>query len=302
MTLRDFIIKVDEKNGGSTDLFMGYESIQPGARIPPHHHPYSGEILFVQQGVGLASLGSRERAVGPGATIYIPGNTRVSLRNTGTEPLTIAFIFARPGVGEFFRDLSVLEGDSAAPISEEQVAAIRARHREHITFDSLAGGKGSGLILQEAEGEVRMQRPPPSGAGGLDTPFIIKVDQKNGSSPDLVMISRDVEPGKAIAPHYHPADGEILFIHRGSGVASLGSREAPIAAGATIYIPPGTRAAIRNTGTGPLTTLAIFAKPGFEQYLRDVSVPKGKRASPLSAEELSAIRARHRAHVVYDKP
>lgn len=302
MTLRDFIIKVDEKNGCSSDLFMGYESIQPGARIPPHHHPYSGEILFIQRGTGLAALGSRERAVGPGATIYIPRNTRVSLRTTGNEPLTVAFIFARPGIGEYFRDLSVLEADSAAPISEEEVAAIRARHREHITFDTAAGSSNAGMILREDEGEVRTQRPPPGGVGGLDTPFIIKVDQKNGNSPDLVMISRDVEPAKAIAPHHHPSYGEILFIHRGSGVASLGSREATITAGATIYIPPGTRAAVRNTGTGPLTTVAIFAKPGFEQYLRDVSVPNGEPAPPLTAEELSTIRARHKAHVAYDKP
>ncbi len=302
MTLAEFIIKVDQKNGGSTDLFMGYESIQPGARIPPHHHPYSGEILLVQRGTGLAALGSRERAVGPGAAIYIPRNTRVSLRTTGNEPLTVAFIFARPGIGEYFRDLSVLGADSAAPISEEEVAAIRARHREHITFDTAAGSSNAGLILREDEGEARLQRPPPNGGGGLDTPFIIKVDEKNGSSPDLVMISRDVAPGKAIAPHHHPSSGEILFIHRGSGVASLGSGEAPITAGGTIYIPPGTRAAVRNTGTGPLTTVAIFAKPGFEQYLRDVSVPNGEPAPPISAEELSAIRARHRAHVDYGKP
>lgn len=45
-----FIIKVDERNGGSKDLWMGYENIPPGRGIPPHHHPYSGEILFIQKG------------------------------------------------------------------------------------------------------------------------------------------------------------------------------------------------------------------------------------------------------------
>jgi mannose-6-phosphate isomerase-like protein (cupin superfamily) len=297
-----FIIKVDEKNGGSTDLWMGYEDIPPGKGIPPHHHPYSGEILFIQKGNGWASLGPSESAVGPGATIYIPQNTRVSLRNIGRDPLSLAFIFAHPGIGEYFRETSVLEGDSAKPMAEEELAAIRARHREHITFDSLAGANGKGLILQLTEGERRMQRPPPSGVRALSTPFIIKVDRKNGDSPDLVMVYRDIAPGQAIAPHHHPDAGEILFVHQGSGMASVGSHEASVSAGGTIFIPPNTRASLRNTGAEPLRTVAIFAQPGFEEYLREVSVPEGKPAPPLSAEELSAIRARHRRHVVFDKP
>jgi mannose-6-phosphate isomerase-like protein (cupin superfamily) len=98
-TLGAFIIKVDQRNGGSTDFFMGYEDIPPGAGIPPHHHPHSGEILFIQRGTGSAVLGSRRGTVGPGSTIYIPRNTRVSLRNTGSEPLTIAFLFPGSGTG-----------------------------------------------------------------------------------------------------------------------------------------------------------------------------------------------------------
>ena len=159
--------------------------------------------------------------------------------------------------------LSLLAGCSSAPRDEKHPAAVPS------------ASPATGLILEESDGERRLQRPPPSGVAALATPFIIKVDRKNGGSPDLVMLYRDVEPGQAIAPHHHPFDGEILFIHRGRGLASLGSREVPVTAGATIYIPPGTRATLRNTGTEPLTTVAIFAKPGFEEYLRDVSVPQG---------------------------
>jgi mannose-6-phosphate isomerase-like protein (cupin superfamily) len=302
LALGSFIIKVDENNGGSPDLWMGYEDIPPGRGIRPHHHPYSGEILFIQKGTGFASVGSREAPVGPGGIVYIPRNSRVSLRNSGSAPLSLVFIFAHPGIGEYFRETSVPEGELAPPMSEEELASIRARHRAHMTFDSLAGANGGGLILAESEGELRMQRPPPQGAGGLATPFLIKVDRKNGNSPDLVVLYRDIEPGKAIAPHHHPSMGEILFVQRGSGVASLGSREAPVTAGATIYVPPNTSASVRNTGKEPLTTLAIFPKPGFEDYLRDVSVPAGKPAPALTTDELAEIRKKHRGHVVYDTP
>jgi mannose-6-phosphate isomerase-like protein (cupin superfamily) len=300
--LGSFIIKVDEKNGGSADFFMGYEDIPPGAAIPPHHHPLSGEILFIQRGTGLALLGSRSGPVGPGSTVYIPRHIRVSLRNTGPDTLTVAFIFPGEGIGQYLRATSVLEGDSAAPFSAQEIAAIRARYHDEITFDSVAGDEHGGLILRATEGERRMQRPPPKGVGALATPFIIKVDRKNGDSPDLVMLYRDIEPGQGIAAHHHPFGGEILFIHRGNGLASLGSHEAPVSAGTTIFIPPNTRAAVRNTGTEPLGTVAIFAQAGFEEYLREISVPLGNPAPPLSAEELSAVRERHRKHVVFDKP
>jgi quercetin dioxygenase-like cupin family protein len=183
----------------------------------------------------------------------------------------------------------VPEGDSAAPLSAQEIAAIRAKYHDAIAFDSAAGHQDGGLILQAADGERRMQRPPPKGVAALATPFIIKVDRKNGGSPDLVMLTRDIEPGQAIAPHHHPFGGEILFVHRGNGIASLGSREAAVSVGTTILIPPHTRVALRNTGKEPLGTIAIFAQPGFEEYLRDISVPQGKPAPPLTAEELSAV-------------
>lgn len=160
---------------------------------------------------------------------------------------------------------------------------------------------GEGLILQESEGERRVRRPRPDPLSQT-TPFIIKVDRKNGGSPDLVMGYEEIAPGQGIRPHHHPLADEIIFVHRGSGVASLGSRSAPVSAGATVYIPRNTRISMRNTGTEPLSIAFIFSRPGFEELMRENSVREGERAAPLSFEEMTAIRARHRAHVVDDRP
>ena len=160
---------------------------------------------------------------------------------------------------------------------------------------------GEGLILGEFEGERRVRRPRPD-TTALSTPFIIKVDRRNGGSPDLVMGYEDIAPGQAIHPHHHPHADEIIFVHRGSGVASLGSRSAPVTAGGTIYIPRNTRIAVRNTGTEPLTIVFIFSRPGFEEHMRENSVREGERVTPLTREEQNAIRARHRDHVIYDPP
>ena len=104
----------------------------------------------------------------------------------------------------------MLEGNSAAPFSAEEIAAVRARYHDEIAFDSAASHPDGGLILQAAEGERRIQRPPPKGVTALASPFIIKVDRKNGGSSDLVMLSRDIEPGQAIAPHRHPFGDDFI--------------------------------------------------------------------------------------------
>jgi quercetin dioxygenase-like cupin family protein len=136
MAAPSMIIKVDGRNGGSPDFFVGYEEIAPGSAIPAHAHAEYDEVLFIHQGKGLATLGSQQRVVTAGATIYIPPKTRVSLKNTGTQTLSVFFIFPRPEmVSDYYREMTVAEGERAVPFSAEEFAAFRARHRGHIIFD-----------------------------------------------------------------------------------------------------------------------------------------------------------------------
>jgi mannose-6-phosphate isomerase-like protein (cupin superfamily) len=120
----------------------------------------------------------------------------------------------------------------------------------------------TGLILQKGEGERRVRRPRPDTAGRLAAAgMIIKVDEKNGGSPDFFMAAEDIVPGDAIAPHSHPGYDEILFVHRGTGLATLGSQQATVSEGATIYIPSNTRVSLKNTGIEPLSIVFIFPRP-----------------------------------------
>ncbi len=168
------------------------------------------------------------------------------------------------------------------------------------TIDRTANARP--LILADSEGERRVHRPPPGALSNLAAPFIIKVDRRNGGAPEFVLFTEDIPPGQAIPPHRHPDADEILFIHADTGVARLAGQEAVVSAGAVIYMPRNTSVRLRNTGAGPLRIVAIFSQPGYEEYMRDISVPEGQAAVALSAAELSAIRARHRAHVEYDQP
>lgn len=152
------------------------------------------------------------------------------------------------------------------------------------------------LILTEGEGERRVRRVM---GGAL---AIIKVDRRNGGSPDLMMGYEELPPGQAIQAHRHPAMDEIIFVHRGTGAAELGDRTATVGAGTTIFIPQATRVMLRNTGAEPLAIAYFFSAPGYEEYLRETSAPEGQTAPALEATELAQIRERHKAHIVFDRP
>lgn len=165
-----------------------------------------------------------------------------------------------------------------------------------------ASAAGTPLILDAAAGERRVRRPGANSVAALNTPFIIKVDRRNGGSPDLVMGTEDVAPGQAIPPHRHLLADEIVYIHRGTGVAELGDQRREVAEGSTIYIPRNVRITLRNTGPAPMSIVFTFSKPGFEELMREGSVLEGQPVLALSDSERTATRARHQWHTVYDRP
>ncbi|HEU5208366.1 MAG TPA: cupin domain-containing protein [Longimicrobiales bacterium] len=156
--------------------------------------------------------------------------------------------------------------------------------------------QAEGLILHSGEGERRVRRNAGKG------PFIIKVDRQNGGSPDLVMGYEDIAPGAEIQSHRHLVADEILFVHRGSGTASLNGRTARVTAGATIYIPRNVTISLVNDGTEPLGITFTFSKPGFEELMRDNSVPDGQPVTPMSADERARTQAKHRWHTIAGPP
>jgi quercetin dioxygenase-like cupin family protein len=163
------------------------------------------------------------------------------------------------------------------------------------TGNAAGGQRSIPLILAADEGERLVRRT----LGGA--PLIIKVDRKTAGAPEFVMAYEALPPGAVIPPHRHPGADEIIFVHSGTGAAELGDKSAAIAAGSTIYIPRLTRITVRNTGTEPLVIVAMFSQPGFEDYLRETSVPEGQPVVPLTSAEMSAIRAHHQSHVIYER-
>jgi quercetin dioxygenase-like cupin family protein len=92
----EFILKVTPQNSGSQRLVLGTETIPPGGEIPKHRHLGQDEILFLQTGRARVTLNDKNYDVHSGSVVFFPLNTWVSLKNTGTEPIELIFIFSAP--------------------------------------------------------------------------------------------------------------------------------------------------------------------------------------------------------------
>ena len=115
----------------------------------------------------------------------------------------------------------------------------------------------------------RVRRPQ---VGGLSSPFIIKVDGRNGGSADLVMGYEDIAPGQAIAQHRHQMADEIIFVHQGTGVVELDARVVPFSAGATIFVPKHVQVAPRLFVTADSCFSSSFARCSSSVRLRLASL------------------------------
>ena len=153
------------------------------------------------------------------------------------------------------------------------------------------------LILEKFEGERRVHRPAGNKMGAA--PFTLKVDPKNGGAQHFVMFTEDLAPGGSIPVHKHPGAEEIVILESGASRVHLGNTVRDVGPGTTVFIPPDTWVSIDNIGTESVSLIAIFSEPGFEEYMRAISVREGEANSPLSKTELDAVRAQHSHAATY---
>jgi quercetin dioxygenase-like cupin family protein len=161
--------------------------------------------------------------------------------------------------------------------------------------------KTTPLILEENEGERRAVRGWPGHPDPRES-FILKVDPKNGGSSRLVFMTANLAPGGEIVTHKHPGADEILFLETGTARVQLGDSVREAHAGATVFIPAGTWVSVSNIGKEPIKGVTVFSSPGFEDYMRDVSVREGEKNVPLSEAEDAEIAKRHSHAVIYKEP
>jgi mannose-6-phosphate isomerase-like protein (cupin superfamily) len=117
----DFLVKIGPKTNGSKHLLLFTEEIRSGATIPRHKHHGEEELLLIQTGSAHVWLGDKEYDAQPGAVIFIPAETWISLKNTGKEDVSLIAVWNEPGFEEMLRCGSVPKGQAATPLSRDAV-------------------------------------------------------------------------------------------------------------------------------------------------------------------------------------
>src|ERR1700730_6502594 len=132
----EFILKVTPENSGSKHLVLGTEDIPPGGVIPKHKHLEQDEILLIQTGTAHVTLDDKEYEVHAGSTVFFPAQTWVSLKNIGTDSISLVFIFSSPGFETNMRCSSVPAEQSAVHIHTDELKACA--HEGHVEYEVLA--------------------------------------------------------------------------------------------------------------------------------------------------------------------
>src|ERR1700732_675477 len=130
----EFILKVTPENSCSKRLVLGTEDIPPGGVIPKHKHLEQDEILLIQTGTAHVTLNDKEYDVHAGGMVFFPAQTWVGMKNIGKDSISLVFIFSAPGFEDNMRCGSVLAGQSAPPLTTDELKACA--HKGHVEFEA----------------------------------------------------------------------------------------------------------------------------------------------------------------------
>jgi quercetin dioxygenase-like cupin family protein len=153
--------------------------------------------------------------------------------------------------------------------------------------------KPTPLILEAKDGERREFRTRPG------VTFTVKVDPENGGSDQMTVVTEDMVPGDKIPVHRHPHADELILIQSGTGKVTLGDKVQLAHAGAIVFIPHDTWIGMENVGNDRLTHIDVWSAPGFQEYMRSISVPIGQPVVPLSKAEVEELRKRYSHFGIY---
>ena len=138
-----------------------------------------------------------------------------------------------------------------------------------------------GLVMNANEGETIMLREGTS---------IVKIKiAKNHGYQSMSFLASSLPPGDVIPVHKHLHEDEIIFIHKGSGVLTVGEKEYAISDDLVAMVPKGVWHGIRNTGQDHIQMRFAYSPAGFEGYFREVGTPEGKPFVKRTLEERRPI-------------
>ena len=138
---------------------------------------------------------------------------------------------------------------------------------------NLNDGEFKGIVVSEEEGEILQWPDRVTGDGTARV--VIKISKLNDTDT-ISFITETFVPGDGIKVHKHANEAELIFVHKGTGIFTLGEQEYKVKPGTVALVPKGVWHGLRNTGTENIDMRFGYIPSGFEGYFREVGTPLGK--------------------------
>jgi len=120
-----------------------------------------------------------------------------------------------------------------------------------------------GLVVNEDEGEALQWR---------DGTAIVRIKVSRAQRANSVsFLSESFRPGDAIPVHKHLHEDELIFVHKGSGIFTLGETECSVTEGSVALVPNGVWHGLQNTGTENIEMRFAYTPAGFEGWFRELA-------------------------------
>lgn len=106
--------KVGSISTGAARLTIATSVFPPGHETVTHLHQIDEEVVYVLQGELTVTLAGQEYTAGPGATVFIPPGTWMSIANRTETSAFVLGVLSRGELEECFRVLFSTDADEAA--------------------------------------------------------------------------------------------------------------------------------------------------------------------------------------------
>ncbi|HZI53848.1 MAG TPA: cupin domain-containing protein [Chitinophagaceae bacterium] len=138
-----------------------------------------------------------------------------------------------------------------------------------------------GLVVNENEGEAFQLR---------DGRAIVRIKiSKRQGAQSISFLASSLPPGDVIPVHKHLNEDEIFFLHRGSGLFTLGEKQYSVSEGAVIIAPKTVWHGLQNTGNETIELRFGYSPSGAEGFFREVGIPVGQPFIQKTMDERKAI-------------
>ena len=161
-----------------------------------------------------------------------------------------------------------------------------------ISFGKRDSNIDKGIVVRENEGTHILTR--------RKVPITIKISKGKQGIDGISFCVEEQDPGRKMRIHKHLNNDELIFIHKGEGLLTLGEESIPVKTGDVAFVPRNTWHGLDNTGSGIMLMLFQYSPAGFEEFFIENGTLAGMPAKEKTEEEYATTEKKY--GMVYKEP